>query len=100
MNLFKKLATLFAASSTSRAHLYSLTVQCDRCGEVIHAHVNLSNDLSAEYDEASNTSTLICRKVLTGNQHCYQRIEVMLTFDANRKLVERKIENGKFVEQG
>jgi lysyl-tRNA synthetase class I len=98
MNLFKKLATLFSATSGSSANWYPIAVQCNRCGEVLHAQINLSNDLSVEYDEAENVSGYICRKALLGEQRCFQQVEVTLTFDAKRKLIDRKVENGKFVD--
>jgi hypothetical protein len=31
---------------------------------------------------------------------CFQRIEVELTFDENRKLVDRQIQGGVFVDEG
>jgi hypothetical protein len=37
--------------------------------------------------------------VLIGQQHCYQQIEVTLTFDAKRNLIDQKIQGGKFVEE-
>lgn len=98
MNLLKKLATLFSAVSGPTTNWYPIAVQCDRCDEVIHAQINLSNDLSIEYDEAENISGYICRKALLGKQRCFQQVEVTLTFDAKRKLIERKVENGKFVD--
>jgi hypothetical protein len=97
MSFFKSLSRLFAGSGRGR-NLYSLAVQCDRCGEIIQAQVNLSNDPSVEYDDKGNVASYFCRKVLIGKQRCYQPIEVTLTFDANHKLVERKVKNGKFVE--
>ena len=97
MDLLKKLATLFAVSSPS-GHWYSLSVQCNRCGEVIQAQVNLSNDLSIEFGQDEKVSGYFCRKVLIGQQRCFQQIEVTLTFNANHKLIDRKIEGGKFVE--
>ncbi len=100
MNLLKTLAGLFTASlQSSGGHLYSLAVQCNRCGEVIQAQVNLNNDLSVEYDGNGNVTSYFCRKVLIGKQRCYQPIEVALTFDAKRKLVDRKVTDGKFVEE-
>ena len=97
MDLLKKLATLFAVSSPG-SHWYSLSVQCNRCGEVIQTRVNLSNDLSIEFGQDEKVSGYFCRKVLIGQQRCFQQIEVTLTFDAKRKVIERKIEGGKFVE--
>lgn len=99
MNLLKSLARLLNAPAQSGGHLYSLAVQCNRCGEVIQTQINLSNDLSAEYDEDGNVTSYFCRKLLMGKQRCFQPIEVMLTFDAKRKLIDRKITNGKFVEE-
>jgi len=96
VDLLKKLATLFAVSSPG-GHWYPLAVQCNRCGEVIQAQVNLSNDLSIEFGQDEKVSGYFCRKVLIGKQRCFQQIEVTLTFDAQHKLVERKVEGGKFV---
>ena len=97
MDLLKKLTTLFAASAPG-SHGYSLSVQCNRCGEVIQTQINLSNDLSIEYGEDEKVTGYYCRKLLTGKQRCFQQIEVTLTFDAHHKLIDRKIEGGKFVK--
>ena len=97
MDLLKKLATLFAVSAP-HSHGYSLSVQCNRCGEVIQAQVNLNNDLSIEYGEDEKVAGYFCRKLLMGKQRCFQQIQVTLTFDAHHKLVDRKIEGGQFVE--
>ena len=97
MGLIKKLATLLAASGRGGdASSYWITVQCDRCGEVIRARINLDNDLSIEYDESGNKTGYVCRKVLVGKEHCFQQIEVTLRFDAKRKLMDRKVTDGKF----
>ncbi len=99
MNLLKKLSTLFATTARrSSAHVYPLAVQCNRYGEVIRTQINLNNDLSVEYDTDGNATTYFCRQVLIGKQRCYQPIEVTLTFDAKRKLMDRKITDGRFVE--
>ncbi|NUM44229.1 MAG: hypothetical protein HUU38_05935 [Anaerolineales bacterium] len=98
MNFFKKLSTLFSSPpSRQDADSYWLTVQCHRCGEVIRARVNLLNDLSLEFGEGEKT-TYFCRKVLMGAGQCFQRVEVELTFDGNRKLLSRNITGGKWVE--
>jgi DNA-directed RNA polymerase subunit N (RpoN/RPB10) len=95
MSFFKKLSSFF--SSKSGAPVGWVTVKCNRCGEVIRARVNLYHDLSMEYDEDGKT-TFFCRKVLIGEKQCFQRIEVRLTYDANRKLHSREITGGQFVE--
>lgn len=97
MNLLKKLSSLFAAS-VGGSNLYSLAAQCNRCGEVVQTQINLANDLSIEYGEDEKVAGYYCRKLLMGKQRCFQQIQVTLTFDAKRKLIDRKIEGGKFVE--
>ena len=95
MSFLKKLTGFLA--SRSGAPTGWVVVKCNRCGEVIRARVNLYNDLSMDYDE-DGKATYFCRKVLIGEQHCFQRIEVRLTYDANRKLLSREITGGEFVE--
>ena len=95
MSFFKKLTGFF--SSKSGAPVGWITVKCNRCGEVIRARVNLYNDLSLEYDEGGK-AMYFCRKVLMGEKQCFQRIEVALTYDANRKMVSREVTGGQFVD--
>ena len=97
MNLLKKLGMLFAVSAPS-SQPYSLSVQCNRCGEIIHTQISLLNDPSVEYDEGGNITGYFCRKILMGKQRCFQQIEVTLTFDAHRRLIDQEITGGKFVE--
>jgi hypothetical protein len=95
MSLFKKIGNFF--SSKSGAPSDWVVVKCNRCGEVIRARVNLYNDLSLEYDE-SGKEFYLCRKVLMGQSHCFERIQVELTYSANRKLLSRDVTGGQFVE--
>jgi len=74
-----------------------VVVKCNRCGEVIRARVNLYHDLSMEFDETGKP-IYFCRKVLIGEKHCFQRIEVELTYDANRRLLRKEINGGQFVK--
>lgn len=96
MNLLKKLAGLLAPAASHNPE-YRVEVQCDRCGEVIRARVDLHNDLSIEYGQQGEV-TYFCRKGLMGNQRCYQIIEVELSFDSQRRLLNREVHHGKFVE--
>jgi hypothetical protein len=99
MSFFKRLAGLFTPSpAPAQRDLYSLAVKCNRCGETIIATVDLRNDLSADYDEATGATTYVCRKVLMGRQRCFQQIETTLRFDAAHKLIDREITGGQFVE--
>jgi hypothetical protein len=95
MGIFKKLSNLFSVSGDSDSYAYWLNVQCNRCGEHIRARVDLRNDLSPIYSEKG--TTYFCRKVLVGEQRCFQKIEVEIDFDQDRKVVDRRIQGGKFV---
>lgn len=105
MSLLKKLAGLLSPPGKRDTEGYWLHVQCDRCGEVIRARVDMRNDLSAEYGETegqeagSEISSYFSRKVLIG-QRCYQPIEVELTFDERRQPIDRQVKGGQFVEEG
>ncbi len=98
MSFFKKLANVFSAPAAPSSWEYWLTVKCTRCGEVIRTRVDLRNDLSIEYGEGNGDTSYFTRKTIIGNQHCYQPIEVEMTFDRNHKLIDRKIKNGQFVD--
>jgi hypothetical protein len=95
MNFLKK---LFRQESTPTRNLLSIRVRCRRCGEIIETRVDLSNDLSVDYDDGGQ-ATYHCRKGLVGTQHCYQVIEVDLRFDARHQLIDRQIIGGEFVDE-
>lgn len=101
MNILKKLSGLFSASSEADQSTYWVTVRCLRCGETIRTRLNLNNDLSAVYDEAAG-GAYFCHKILTGEgsaeRRCFQRIEIELTFDGERRLLHREISGGQFVD--
>ena len=96
MCLFKR---LFGPAGQREDNAYWIVVQCDRCGEIIRARVDTRNDLSINYAESEAGTTYFCRKTLIGDNLCFQPIEVELTFDANRHLVDRQIKGGQFVDE-
>jgi hypothetical protein len=103
MDLLKRIAGLFSAPAAraSQGNFYVVHVKCSRCGEVVEGRINLNNDLSYEDDETGEgaATTLTCRKVLVGGaQRCFQTMEVVLRFDAGRRLLEKKVTGGVFVE--
>ena len=77
--------------------VYVTRVRCRRCGEEMSAEVNLLNDLSMDY--ARDVYTV--RKLITGSgaNRCFQTVEVRLTFNKNRQLIERWIADGEFVDE-
>lgn len=99
MSFLKKISELFSSSRTSDENAYWLYAKCKRCGESIRTRVDLHNDLSANYGEGGEETTYLCRKVLMGQERCFQRIEVQLTFDQQRKLIDRQISGGDFISE-
>jgi hypothetical protein len=88
------LKNLFGSGTPSSSpDFYTFTVRCDRCGETIEGKVNMNNDLSLD-DEGG----YFVRKVLIGSGRCFQQIEVTLKFDASRRLIDKQVSGGKFVE--
>lgn len=91
MGFLKKLFGGGTASSSS--DFYTFNVKCDRCGETVEGKVNMNSDLSLD-DEGG----YFVRKVLMGGGRCFQQIEATFKFDASRKLQDKQIGGGKFVE--
>jgi hypothetical protein len=96
MNFLKK---LFSPAPQQDEFGYWIYVKCSRCGEKVRARVDLRHDLSIEYGEGEAISSYFCRKVLMGEQRCYQQIEVELTFDGAFKLRDRQIHGGEFISE-
>ena len=92
MNLLQK---LFGGSAKSGQRYYTFSVKCNRCGETIEGRVDLNNDLSVEYEEGGDI--FLVRKVLMGENRCFQRIEVELKFNSDRELLEQHASGGQFI---
>jgi hypothetical protein len=100
MNIFKKLGNIIPKPPSKEDRALYLYVQCNQCGEKLRARVDSWNELTPEYDGKSDEPTsYFCRKVLIGENLCYQQIELRLTFDKNHKLVSQEIQGGKFIDQ-
>ena len=81
-------------SSIPQSHFFSFAVKCNRCGEIIEGHINLSNDLSIDDDGTS----YFVHKILIGNGKCFQRVEIEMKFNASKQLIEKQAQGGTFVE--
>ena len=100
MSMLEKARALFGFSgSPASRKVYETKVRCLRCGELLPAQVNLLNDLSIDYANASEV--YIVRKLVTGSgaNRCFQTVEINLTFDKNRQLIKRSIHGGEFVDE-
>lgn len=100
MRIFERLKQLFVSAGTDSLPLMPVVVRCSRCGQVIRGQVNLRNDLSVEYD--GDRARYFCRKGLSGSgdNRCFQVVEIEYTFDADRRLIKRQIQGGTFVDEG
>jgi hypothetical protein len=97
MTFLKKLSGFLSSSGGSDKAAYWVYARCAWCGEKLRTRVNLYNDLSLNYGEKDSQDNYVCRKTLVGNQHCFRRIEIKLTFNANRKLIDQEIIGGEFI---
>jgi hypothetical protein len=99
MSFLQKLrASLSGSSAPANSRtLLPVTVRCQRCGELLTVQVNLSNDLSQDYER----NAFFVRKLISGSgaNRCFQQIEVQLTFDADKHLLDREISGGVFVDE-
>lgn len=93
MGLLDSLKSIFSGSGNpAKDEGYWIYIRCRRCGEVIKTRLDLSNNLS-QSDGGGYSVT----KTLVGNRLCFERIEVTLTFDESRRLIERDISRGDFI---
>ena len=96
--MFKKIAKkLFGESSDSGlSGGFFLNVRCSVCGENFHLFINTSTDLFQNFDAQGGLSYSLKKEVVGG--HCKNLIRVRMEFDGAKKLLEKEIENGEFIE--
>ena len=89
------LKNLFTPSKPEKRY-YTFNVKCNRCGEIIEGRVDLDNDVSL----TDSGTAYFARKGLmgSGENHCFQQIEVEITFTTARDIIEQEIQGGIFVE--
>jgi hypothetical protein len=92
MGFFDSLKSLFSGPAHQKQDGYWIYVRCRRCGEALKTRVDLLNNLSMR-DEGG----YVVQKTLVGSQLCFERIEVTLIFDENRRLVEQEALRGDFI---
>ncbi|MCO6451429.1 MAG: hypothetical protein J5I90_11640 [Caldilineales bacterium] len=78
------------------ARSHRLNVRCNRCGEVIPVRIDLLNDISPDYASGQ----YVVRKTVVGNgaNRCFERIEVTVYFDKNKRLLSQEAVMGEIVE--
>jgi hypothetical protein len=97
MRFLDKLKALF--SPQSRHDRLQVAVRCSRCGQVVRTQIDLSHDLSVEYGEGA--MRFVWRKELVGSgeNRCFQRMQVEYRLDADRKVIDRYVQGGSFVDR-
>lgn len=93
------LRRLFSSSAPRSApdRGYRLQVRCRRCGELIPVRINLDNDLSIDYDSGGYTVHKVI--VGSGQNRCFQRIELDLHFDAQKRLIHEEAVGGEVLQE-
>ena len=99
MNFLKNLFSNLMASSRKESHLYWVYVECGQCNEKLRIHVDLRNDLSIQYGETDKDDTYFTRKRIIGSTGCFTPIDVELTFNKDRRLVDQQITGGRFISE-
>ena len=99
MGLLNKIARLLSGSDDGEPDIYETSVRCSRCGEEIRVRVNLRRELTPRYEGGKQTYYVRKGVMGSGENRCFQTIEVRLTFDAQKRLISREVSGGDFVEQ-
>ena len=92
MGILDQLKSLFSASPSGDPNALMLYVKCKRCGAPLAVRVNLANDLSADYESGG----YVLNKEMMDSK-CFTLMRAEIHFDANRHILDQKIENGDFV---
>ena len=98
MGLFKKLSGFFRSPGGADAAGYWVYVRCNKCQETLKTRINLNRDLTVDY-EGPHGQSYFTRKTIVGSSGCFQRIEIELTFNTQRKLMDREISGGLFIDE-
>jgi len=71
---------------------YWVYVRCHRCGEGIKTRLDLKRSLNPLDDGG-----YVVRKTLVGSNLCFERIEVTLKFDEQRRLIDHQVFRGDLI---
>jgi hypothetical protein len=97
MSFLKKLSDLFNSQDDNDSSGYWIHVRCGKCGEFLKTRIDLEHDLTTLYGESGEIA-LFTRKTMVGSSGCFQRIEIELGFNQHRRLVNREISGGSFID--
>ena len=95
MSILSKLAKIFLPAAPVDRYLH-FQVKCNRCGEVLSGRLDVYNDPSLE--DENGKVFYHCRKVLTGSGHCHQPVETIFKFNENRRIIDKQVNGGVFID--
>ena len=95
MGFVKQLTDLF--SGKGEGNIHREYVRCARCKEKLAVRVNLDNELTPQYGEGEGAYYVHKGVSGSGENRCFQTIEVELYFDYEKHLVSRYITGGEFI---
>jgi hypothetical protein len=99
MGFLNKIGSRLFGSGDQEKDVYRTTVRCSRCGDEIPVRVDLSRELTPQYGEGEAAYYVHKGVVGSGENRCFQTIDVRLTFDAQKRLISRDISGGAFVSR-
>lgn len=98
MSFWSRIANLITGGNRSGQRALDIYVLSRRCNEPISGQVDLFNELSRTEDESDYT--YYTRKVLhtSGDDRCFDQVEVHLWFDRNKQLANHEVTGGRWLE--
>lgn len=97
MSFLKKFSGYFKSTVDEDSSGYSVFVRCGKCGESLKTRIDLEHDLSTLYGEPGDQA-FFTRKTMVGSSGCFQRIEIEIGFNQQRRPVSREISGGFFID--
>jgi len=96
--MFKKLAgKIFSKdSSQTSSDGFFLNVRCSECDDKFHLFIHKSWELSQNFEEDGSVTYFLKKKIF--GVGCPNQIYVDMTFDSNKNLISKQIENGEFLD--
>lgn len=97
MGLLDWLGDLFKGGGIREARW--VHVRCQECGEALKTRVDLSHDLSVQYDSKGRVEGYFTRKSLIGSGPCFNQVDVKIEFNARRRPVEHIVHGGELITE-
>lgn len=100
MNFFQRIANLFTGGGGGGdGRFLPIYVLSRRCNEPIAGQLDILNELSLAEDDGD--ATYYGRKVLhtSGEQRCFDQVEILLWFGQNKQLLRHEVSGGRWLDK-